>query len=472
MMLREASLSRRLLLGAGGFIALALVLAAVVLYFVLHRFVQGQIDQRLDSQIVFLSSMLRADRDGTLALSGSADGPPFDRPRRGWYWQITGPKNSLRAGALAEADVVAPDIRARPRPPPPPRDADGPRWPFDQRPIPADGPGPGLGPDDQALHFRIQPVSVSGMPTTIVVTAPRAAVLGPLREAMTTLAISLVVLGGALALAMLLQVRLGLRPLARLRDAVADVRAGRSERVPSAQPREVQPLVSELNGLLAQNATNLERARRHVANLAHGLKTPLATLAVALPTAGPQSGRSQELHDLVDLMERRIRHHLGRARAAALSGPVRAQTAIAPRIADLCAVLGKVNADKPIAIVIDIPAALAVACEQQDFDEMAGNLLENAFTWTRSRLDIRASADNGRGVVLTIADDGPGLQPDKVSNVMLPGQRLDESVPGFGFGLSITRELAELYGGALELGAAPAGGLCVSLQLPLGSGRT
>ena len=414
-MWRDASLSRRLLTAAAAFIGVALVIATVLIGFVLHRFVQGQIDQRLDTEIVFLASMLRADTGGTLSLAGSADGPPFDRPARGWYWQITGPNNSLKTAALAEAQVVVPDITARPRPPPPPRDSDGPWWPFDQRPVPADGPGPGLGLDDQALHFRIQPVIISGVPTTIVVTAPRAAVRGPLREAMTTLAISLIVLGIALVLAMLLQVRLGLRPLERLRVSVADVRAGRSERVPSAQPREVQPLVSELNGVLEQNAANLERARRHVANLAHGLKTPLATLAVALPAAGPHAGRSQELHDLVDLMERRIRHHLGRARAAALSGPVRAQTAIAPRIADLCAVLGKVHADKrSIAVAIDVPPTLAVACEQQDFDEMAGNLLENAFTWTRSTLDIRADAEPGRDVVLTIADDGPGLQPGKI----------------------------------------------------------
>ena len=156
------------------------------------------------------------------------------------------------------------------------------------------------------------------------------AVMGPLREAMTTLAISLAVLGLALVLAIVFQVRLGLRPLERLRRSVADVRAGRSDRVASEQPLEIQPLVSELNALLAQNADNLERARRHVANLAHGLKTPLATLSIALSERGRDS--NGELHPLVALMERRIRHHLGRARAAALSGPVRTRTLIAPRL--------------------------------------------------------------------------------------------------------------------------------------------
>jgi signal transduction histidine kinase len=306
---------------------------------------------------------------------------------------------------------------------------------------------------------------VGHTPVTIVASAPRAAVRGPLREAMTTLAISLAVLGLALVLAIVLQVRLGLRPLERLRQAVADVRTGRSEKVPAEQPLEIQPLVSELNALLEQNAANLERARRHVANLAHGLKTPLATLAIALSERGRDA--AGELHSLVLLMERRIRHHLGRARAAALSGPSRAQTPIAPRIGDVGTVLGKIYTDKKVALMLNVPPDLAVACEQQDFDEMAGNVLENAFRWARSKVEVRAHRDDGRWVRIVIEDDGPGLRPDQIPQVLRPGERLDESAPGFGFGLPITRELAELYGGELNLDASPSGGLRVTLRLPL-----
>jgi signal transduction histidine kinase len=150
--------------------------------------------------------------------------------------------------------------------------------------------------------------------------------------------------------------------------------------VPEVQPLELQPLAAELNALLVQNSTNLDRARKHVSNLAHGLKTPLATPAIGLRN---QTRGSDDLHGLVALMDRRIRHHLGRARSAALSGPVRSRTVIAARVSDLGLVLGKVNADKKIAFTRDIPADLAVACEQQDLDEMLGNVLENAFFWCR-----------------------------------------------------------------------------------------
>jgi signal transduction histidine kinase len=469
-MLRHASLGRRLLIAAIGFIAVALVVAAVLIGFVLHRFVQGQIDQRLDTQIVFLSSMLRADAAGRLSLAGNADGPPFEQIRRGWYWQITGPGNVLRSVSLDGADIsdAAREVHDEPPPPPPRgRKKEGDIRAADEaRPRPADGAGPaGAGPGEDVLHYRIKQTVLAGHPVTIVVSAPRAAVWDPLREAMTTLALSLALLGGALILAIMLQVRLGLRPLDRLRRAVADVRNGKIHRVPAEQPAEIEPLVSELNGLLQQNDDNLERARRHVANLAHGLKTPLATLGLAISANGGRDPAS--LHPLVMQMERRIRHHLGRARTAALNGPVRARTVVAPRVHDLGDVLAKIHGDKAITFVVDVPAALTVACEAQDLDEMLGNLLENAFKWARNIVSITATADGQRMVALAISDDGPGLLPEQMVQVQRPGERLDETAQGFGFGLSITRELAELYGGNLAMRSAVPNGLCVTLTIPI-----
>jgi signal transduction histidine kinase len=456
-MWRDASLSRRLLTAAGAFIGVALIIATVLIGFVLHRFVQGQIDQRLDTQIVFLSSMLRVDGGGRISLSGNADGPPFERMRHGWYWQVTGPKNTLRSASLDGADLDIPALREiDERRPPPPKKAPDAR---EERPRPADG----IGPDDEHLHYRLKSVKVGALDVMIVASAPRGAVLGPLREAMTTLGISLALLGLALVLAILLQIRLGLRPLERLRHALADVRTGRSERVPARQPQEIRPVVEELNALLDQNAANLERARRHVANLAHGLKTPLATLAIATAEDSPRDPIM--LLGLVAQMERRIRHHLGRARMAALNGPARVQTQIAPRLQDLGDVLRKIHSDRSIAFFMDVPTDLAAACEPQDFDEMTGNLLDNAFIWARTSVVVHASSSNAM-VQISVDDDGPGLALAQREEVLRPGKRLDEAAPGFGFGLSIVSELAELYGGAIALGEAPLGGLRVTLEIP------
>ena len=238
--LKHASLNQRLLIGAGIFITVALVIAAVVIGFVLHRFVQGQIDQRLDTQIGFLSSTLTIGGDGVVGVAGNADGPPFDRPARGWYWEVIGPRNTVRSHSLEGESIELPPVHRPPR---------------DLRPAPADGAGPMGG----ILHYRVQAATVGNVNVVIVASAPRSAVSRPLREAMMTLAASLAVLGVALVLAIVFQVRLGLRPLTRLRLAIADIRTGRSERLPAEQPREILPLVSELNLFLCQNDANLER---------------------------------------------------------------------------------------------------------------------------------------------------------------------------------------------------------------------
>jgi len=275
--------------------------------------------------------------------------------------------------------------------------------------------------------------------------------------------VALGILGLCLLAGLAVQVRLGLAPLTRLRADLASVRAGRRERVPADQPAEIAPVVAELNALLDQNAQNLERARGHVANLAHALKTPLATLSMAL--AEPARDPDGALRRQVDDMDRRVRHHLRRARAAALAGSARGRTALAPRLSDLRAALTRIYAEKGVAIDLDVPEALSVPCEGQDLDEMLGNLVDNACRWCRSRVRVSATARDG-GVSLSVEDDGPGLDPAAASAVMARGRRLDEGVPGHGFGLPITLELAELYGGGLSLGRSELGGLRADLVLP------
>lgn len=453
-MTSASSLSRRLLTAAGAFIAVAMIVASVLISFVLHRFITGQIDLRLDSQIVFLTSILRADPDGRIVLSATADGPPFDRERRGWYWQVVGPRNSILSMSLVgarldDAQAIRDERLSSPK-------KDGKK---SDRPRPADG----VGPDEDWLHYRIKQVDIGGKAVTIITSAPRAAVLGPLWEALTTVVSAFAILALALIAAMFLQVRLGLRPLHRLRQALADIRSGKAERIPGKQPDEVRPLVDEMNALLDQNAAGLERARRHVANLAHGLKTPLATLAVI---AASDARDPAVLQTLSEQMERRIRHHLARARAAALTGPLRGRTPIRCRLVDLCDTMEKIYRERGVKAEIHIPDDLVVACEPQDFDEIAGNLIDNAFKWARSRVVVSASTEPGV-IAVTIEDDGHGLSAEQQGVVLQAGKRLDEAMPGFGFGLSIASELAELYGGSVVLENAGAGGIRAVITLPM-----
>jgi signal transduction histidine kinase len=437
------SLSGRLLAVALTLIVVALLAAGIAMYFALHRFVQGQVDGRLDGQILSVRDALRVAPGGSLSLDPVANGPPFDRPHTGWYWKLDAPGVALRSPSLGADDFVFA----------------GPLPEYHPKPVTAGGTGPG----DEPLRVRMQRFLIGDKSVIVASSAPRHALEGPLREAMTPVALTLGVLALTLIGGILLQVRLGLRPLSQLTEDLQRVRTGRAERIPGTQPSEVAPLVAELNTLLDQNALNLERARRHVANLAHGLKTPLATLAVIMEERGWYAdGR---LRPLVTTMDRRIRHHLSRARLAALGGPERARTLLAPRVADHIGAFGKLYADKGLAYEMRIAPEIALACEAQDLDELLGSLLDNASKWARQRVLVAADRV-GPIVEMTIEDDGPGLSDQQAIDVMRLGHRLDETAPGYGFGLPITRELAELYGGTFALGRSVFGGLRAAVSIP------
>jgi signal transduction histidine kinase len=309
------------------------------------------------------------------------------------------------------------------------------------------------------LHYRILILNRPRGIVTIVAAAPRRIVDRPLAAAMTPLLVSLLLLGLFLAFALIVQVRVGLRPLRRLRDHLAAVRAGSARRIDVAEPIELLPLVAEINALIEANDQAVARARGHVANLAHGLKTPLATLRLDLAERDPTGA----LRAQVERMEGQIRHHLGRARAAELSN-VAAALELEPRLADLVAALSRIHADRAITPQLDVEPGLHVRCDPQDLDELLGNLLDNGWRYAATRVRVVARRQ-GRMARIEISDDGPGMDDTEIAEA-LKGLRLDERGSGHGFGLSIARELAELHGGALDLARSDLGGLEAVVELP------
>ncbi len=449
MRLIPQSLGGRLLAGAALFVAMALVLAGLLIGNILARFVHGQIDQRLDAQIEAITAVLAVSSTGVLSAGTLQDAPPYDRPFSGWYWQATVKGQTIGSRSLGGGTIQVDEIR-------------GPeRGPVRRGAVEA------RGPHGERLVLRQRTVTIGGRTAEIRVTAPQDAIDRPLADMMTPLVLSLVALGLALIGAVALQVRFGLLPVKRLQSAVADVRNGVKDHVPEDQPAELRPLVGELNSLLTQNAQGLERARRHVANLAHGLKTPLATLAVALDDPSPDA--RLRLSKLVETMDRLIRHHLARARAAALGGPARARTNLAARLGDIADALATIHRGRGVTCARAVPEGLTIACEVQDLDELFGNLLDNAFRFARAEVRVRAVAD-GAFAVTTIEDDGVGLAEGQEVAALQPGFRFDETSTGYGFGLPIALEIAQLYGGDLTMAPSSLGGLAVSVRLPLSVG--
>jgi signal transduction histidine kinase len=133
---------------------------------------------------------------------------------------------------------------------------------------------------------------------------------------------------------------------------------------------------------------------------------------------------------------------------------------------ELARTLERIFRDKGLTIDWDAPDDLWFLGERQDFMEIAGNAMENAGKFGRSRVRVRAVAVGPERLRLTVEDDGPGLPPDRREEVVQRGARLDESAPGSGLGLSIIDELARAYRGSLILGDSPLGGLSVAIELP------
>jgi len=262
-------------------------------------------------------------------------------------------------------------------------------------------------------------------------------------------------------------VRHGLSPFTELRERLASVRDGRARRVDGHYPSEVQPVVDDLNALLDLRDQTVKRAIAKAGDLAHALKTPLAVLAHEAEVAdgAGQGELAAVMRQQIERMRRQMDYHLAHARAAASGAAPGAHCSVLASAEGLARTLLRLHADRGLSIEVEADAAHVVRVEREDLDEMVGNLLDNACKWARSRIVI-ASASSGPAIVITVDDDGPGLEASMREAVLQRGVRADEAAPGSGLGLAIVRDLAELYGGSIALGPSPSGGLRARLQLP------
>jgi signal transduction histidine kinase len=393
--------------------------------------------------------------DAAVAGAGFAEGgapamlrPPalaeLDRPFSGAYWQLEGPDGRI-ATSRSLWDERLPAIASTP-----------------QGVTLADVAGP-RGATLRAAARRIVP---AGDDRPLVVAAaldrtPVDAEIARLRRVVATL---FVVVGAGLAAAIVAQLLAGLAPLRRARRALARVREGRAERLGIAAPSEIAPLIAEIDALIAQNRATVERARGHLGNLAHALKTPVAVLRNALEaeppdlaTARAEAGRLGHL----------VQHHLARARASGASGLAAAgPVPLRPAAEEIARALGRLFAGRGLAITVEGGEALRARIDRQDLAECLGNLMENACAHAGGRVAVRL-ARAGEGVVsVAVDDDGPGLSPGDAEAATRRGVRLDEARPGSGLGLAIVADLAALYGGGLALDRSALGGLSARLTLP------
>jgi len=457
--MRANSLAVRLFLWATAWTVVILIITGVALSTLYRHAVERAFDRRLDVYLRTLVADVASPEEAGDKFPQSIGEPLFELPLSGWYWQVT------------RLDAKTPEVHSS-------RslwDSNLPRLPPDKSSADSEyRQGYAPGPEDQDLRLVERNIDLGADGRYLIAVAGDAAEIDDETHSFDrAIVITFTALTMALLLTTALQVRFGLAPLARISESLAAIRSGRAERLQGEFPVEIAPLARETNALIDANREIVERARTHVGNLAHALKTPIS---VIVNEASARSGDPFALKVLeqTDIMRDQVARQLERARLVARSGVVGTLVDVPPVVTALARTMEKLHRDREIAIDVDVPGLARFRGEQQDLEEMVGNLVDNGCKWAKSRVAIevltdQAAADDDKGRVrIIVDDDGPGLSPAQREQVALRGQRLDETKPGSGLGLSIVVELAGLYGGVLTLGTAPIGGLRAELALPGG----
>jgi signal transduction histidine kinase len=456
--MRANSLALRLFLSATAWTVIILLVTGVVLSSLYRQAVERAFDRRLGVYLRTLVADIASPEEAGEKFPQSLGEPLFELPLSGWYWQVTrvDPGKTEVRSSRSLWDGGLPHLR-------------------DQGiPGSADGSRAGYvgGPEDQRLRLVERNVDLGDEGHYLVAIAGDAAEISDeTRSFDQALIITFSILTAVLLLTTTFQVRFGLAPLKRITDGLAAIRSGSAERLTGKFPEEIAPLARETNALIETNREIVERARTHVGNLAHALKTPLSVM-VNEATAHGTEPFGQKILEQADIMRDQVARHLERARLAAGLTVVGSVTQAAPVVTALARTMEKIHRDKNLTIDVHADETAQFQGERPDLEEMVGNLVDNACKWATSRVAIevvreRPDAASERQVVrVVVDDDGRGLSPSEREQVAKRGRRLDETKPGSGLGLSIVLELAGLYGGGLTLGTAPLGGLRAELVLP------
>ncbi len=440
------------------FAAVWSTLALVIAGFILVGLYRAAGERAFDSQLevhlnTIIGEMVSPDTTGG-ATPGvqrpeSLPEPRFALPLSGWYWTVRKADEStilFASPSLVGDPLIMPPLGTQ-----------------------ESLSGFAEGPRKEEVRFLQSRITIENVAYVIAVAAETAGFREEVSQFARQVGLTLLIFGAGLVGAIFLQVRVGLRPLSRLRASLSAVRMGDAESIDENLPREIAPLAVELNALILSNREIVERARTHVGNLAHGLKTPLSVIAnEARANPGPLADKVGEQ---AAVMSTQIQHHLERARMAAQRRVIGVSCEVEPVLNRLVRAMDKIYQGRGIEVEPSISGGIRFRGEQQDMEEMAGNLIDNACKWASSQVTVtvRTISEGGSArsmFELVVEDDGPGLSEEERKEAVKRGRRLDETVPGTGLGLSIVADLAALYGGRLELDRAKIGGLRTRLVLP------
>ena len=441
----KRSLASRLMVIAAGWIAVLLLGGGFALDRTLTNLVENNFDDQLEYVLTAMLNSAEIGPDGEVFFYRALGDQRFLEPNSGAYWQISGPghddfpSRSLWDRALdLRGDHVDMDIHT-----------------YDSYQFPTE-------PLRVVERTVILPDSETRW--TFAVAYAREELDADIAEIRSILYWSFAVLGLGLLLLAFLQNRFGLRPLRRVRQAIQDLRTTGANRITDSLPLEVEPLVEEINALLAHSEKQAEEARTHAGNLAHALKTPLTVINNAA------TAKATDLPDTVireaTTMRRHVDHHLARARAVGRRAIGHARTPVCESADAVQRAIARLYPD--VRFDLDGNRGATVAIERQDLDEILGNMIENAAKYGGGSVFVTVDAEpEAAQCVIWVEDDGMGIPEEERTRIFKRGARLDTDKPGTGLGLAIVRDVAEIYGGSVALDESDdLGGLLVRLMLP------
>lgn len=442
--MRSGSLRVRLL--AVGAIAVIVVLAAIAigLSLLFERHVERRVVAELAVELDRIAAGIDFDADGVLAVGQPPTDPRLEQPFSGYYWQVVIGDQIIRSRSLWDTELALLE----------------PTEPGVLQTYHITGPSAG----DQLVAERIVtlPERLGGAEARIAVAIDRNDIAVATAAFRADLLPYLIFVGALILGAGFIQVTVGLRPLATVRERLSAIKDGRTQRLGGGYPTEVQPLVDEVDALLDASDTAVERARSRASDLAHALKTPLQILAgdAARLAKKGETEIAEGISIVAAAMSRAVDRELSRARATNRNAT---QTAnVAATVEELLNVVQRTPQGDRLAWETEIDPALTVRLDDEGLTEALGNILENAAKHARNAVTIEANGDD-KFVTITTTDDGDGIAPDRIHDVIKRGVRLDEK--GSGLGLAIVADIAAACGGRIELRNCEPG-LAVILELP------
>ena len=445
------SLAVRLFLSATIWIIFTLVSAGLLLSDLNEKSNFNAFDDRLNLLLETLIGASRVDSSDGITVVSTIGDPRFFQPYSGWYWQVNNESKTLVRSRSMWDQVFTSDKRII-----------GGRSQFINSVNDNNERKNFI--ETKKLHIIERNISFPGIegPITFIVSGDTEEYQLNIKKFDNTLSVILFILGAGLMIAVFLQVKFGLLPLNKIKASLFKVRNGDEEKLKESYPLEVQPLATEINELLDHNAKIIDRAKTHVGNLAHVLKTPLAVISNEIKTD------DNIMNNQILLMKRHIDRYLKKAHLESVGASSKEKINIIELTKKMISIFNKLYPQVKIKLNKKIEEAFVFG-SMDDLEEVIGNIIENACKYGRNQIEVEVKIIKENSLQLIISDDGSGLSQEQMNKVFARGFRIDEQKPGTGLGLNIVKDIVETYmKGQVDLQKSKRlGGLEVTIFLPL-----